>query len=78
VKILLTVCTNVLGGASLSVSAIAKDFLETTIVAMRGRPEFNLLLVRLAREEAFSIRGFIHWFRHAFGELWTMFKQNRE
>jgi hypothetical protein len=53
VKILLTACRNALGGASQSVSAIAKGLLGTTIVAMRGLPEFNILLVRLAREKTF-------------------------
>jgi hypothetical protein len=57
--------------------AVAKGFLGIPIVAMRG-PEFNLLLVQLAREETFSIRGFIRWLRHRFGELYTMLKENRE
>jgi hypothetical protein len=60
------------------VSAIAKGFLGITIVAMRGRPEFNLLLARLAREETFSIRGFIRWLRDGIGELYRMLRQNRE
>jgi hypothetical protein len=52
--------------------SIAKDVLGITIAAMLGRPEFNLLLARAAREKTFSIRVFVNWLYGRLGELYRM------